>query len=217
MKLADITIPNYSRKEEFLNSLSHAIGIGMAIAAMVLGIAYAAIYSDIWGVVCMSIYGGSLVLLYTMSTLYHGFVGTAKKVFRVLDHCSVFLLIAGTYTPYTLIALKGKLGWILFAFVWSCSIIGIILNIIDMKKYAKISMICYLLTGWIIIFSFSPLLQAIGMSGAMLLLAGGIAYTIGAILYGIGHKIPYFHSIWHFCILIGSILQYLSVLLYVIK
>lgn len=217
MKLSDVTIPNYSRNEEFLNSLSHAIGIGLSIAAMVLGIVYAAIYSDIWGIVSMAVYGGSLVLLYTMSTLYHGFVGTPKKVFRILDHCSVFVLIAGTYTPCTLLALKGTLGWILFAFVWICSIIGIILNAINLKKYAKISMVCYLLTGWIIIFSFSPLLQSIGMQGAMLLLAGGIAYTIGAILYGIGGKVPYFHSIWHFCILIGSVLQYLAILLFVIK
>lgn len=175
MKLCEVTIPNYTRGEEFLNTLSHAIGIGLSIMASVVGVVFAAMYSDGWGIASMIIYGFSLILLYSMSTLYHGLWGTPKKLFRIFDHCSIFVLIAGTYTPYTLISLRGPLGWAIFGFVWGIAIIGIILNALDLKKYAKISMVCYLLTGWIIIFSFSPLIKAIGIPATLLLLFGGIA------------------------------------------
>ena len=162
-------------------------------------------------------FSSKILTLYTMSTLYHSLIGTPKKVFRILDHCMIFVLIAGTYTPYTLVALKGSLGYSIFAFVWIVAIIGIVLNAINLEKYKKISMFCYLLMGWIIIFSFKSVIASIGNTGTLLLLAGGIVYTIGAIIYGIGSKKRYFHGIWHILIIIGSFLQYLSILFYVIR
>ena len=152
-----------------------------------------------------------------MSCLYHSLkVNNAKRVFRIIDHCSIFLLIAGTYTPLTLVSLNGPIGWTLFAIIWGVSILGIILNAIDLNKYKVISMILYIMMGWAIIFTFPRLLKVIDMAGIYLLVAGGIVYTIGAIFYGVGKKIKYMHSVFHFFVLAGSILHFFAILLYVI-
>lgn len=218
MTLKDkIEIPKYTLGEEITNAIVHGVGALLSIAALVLCVVFSAIHGNHYAVVSSCIYGTTLIILYTMSCLYHSFkINNAKRVFRIIDHCSIFLLIAGTYTPYTLVSLNGSLGWVMFSIIWGSAIIGIILNAIDLKKFKKISMILYLAMGWAVIFTFKPLLRAVDMSGIYLLLAGGIIYTVGAIFYGIGKKYKYMHSIWHFFVLAGSILHFFSILLYVI-
>lgn len=169
-------------------------------------------------VVSSCIYGGTLIILYSMSTIYHALAkNKAKKVFRILDHCSIFLLIAGTYTPYTLVAIRGPVGWVLFGIIWASAVVGITLNAISVQKFKIFSMICYVASGWAVIAAARPMAAAIPLRGIILLLLGGVAYSIGAVLYTIGKKIKYMHSIWHFFVLAGSILHFFSIFLYVIK
>ena len=212
-----IQIPNYSLGEEITNAILHGIGALLAIAALVLCVVFSAIHHNPYAVVSSCLYGSTLIILYTMSCLYHSLkVNNAKRVFRIIDHCSIFLLIAGTYTPLTLVSFNGPIGWTLFGIIWGVSILGIILNAIDLNKYKVISMILYIMMGWAIIFTFPRLLKVIDMAGIYLLVAGGIVYTIGAIFYGIGKKIKYMHSVFHFFVLAGSILHFFAILLYVI-
>ena len=218
MKLRDkIEIPKYSLGEELMSAISHGIGSLLSVAALVLCVVFSAIHNDAYAVVSSVIYGSTSIILYTMSTLYHSFkINNAKRVFRIIDHSCIFLLIAGTYTPYALVTLPTSLGWIIFGIEWGCAIFGIILNSIDLKRYKKISMILYLVMGWMIIFSFKSLLKNINIGGVYLMLSGGILYTIGAILYGIGKKHKYVHSIFHLFVLAASILFFFSIFLYVI-
>lgn len=212
-----IQIPNYSLGEEITNAILHGIGALLAIAALVLCVVFSAIHHNPYAVVSSCLYGSTLIILYTMSCLYHSLkVNNTKRVFRIIDHCSIFLLIAGTYTPLTLVSLNGPIGWTLFGIIWGVSILGIILNAIDLNKYKVISMILYIMMGWAIIFTFPRLLKVIDMAGIYLLVAGGIVYTIGAIFYGVGKKIKYMHSVFHFFVLAGSILHFFAILLYVI-
>ena len=212
-----IQIPNYSLGEEITNAILHGIGALLAIAALVLCVVFSAIHHNPYAVVSSCLYGSTLIILYTMSCLYHSLkVNNAKRVFRIIDHCSIFLLIAGTYTPLTLVSLNGPIGWTLFGIIWGVSILGIILNAIDLNKYKVISMILYIMMGWAIIFTFPRLLKVIDMAGIYLLVAGGIVYTIGAIFYGVGKKIKYMHSVFHFFVLAGRILHLFAILLYVI-
>ena len=212
-----IQIPKYSLGEEITNAILHGIGALLAIAALVLCVVFSAIHHNPYAVVSSCLYGSTLIILYTMSCLYHSLkVNNAKRVFRIIDHCSIFLLIAGTYTPLTLVSLNGPIGWTLFGIIWGVSILGIILNAIDLNKYKVISMILYIMMGWAIIFTFPRLLKVIDMAGIYLLVAGGIVYTIGAIFYGVGKKIKYMHSVFHFFVLAGSILHFFAILLYVI-
>lgn len=218
MKLKEkIDIPNYNLCEELLSAISHGVGSLLSIAALVLCVVFSAIHHNVYAVISSVIYGSCSIILYTMSTLYHSFkVNNAKRVFRILDHDSIFLLIAGTYTPYALVALPKKIGWIVFGVIWSCAILGITLNSIDLKKYRKLSMVLYLIMGWMIIFTFDDLLTNIDKAGIYLMLSGGMLYTIGAIFYGIGKKKKYMHSIFHFFVLSASILFFFSIFLYVI-
>lgn len=216
MSNRDITIPKYSLGEELISSISHGVGALLGIAALVLCVIRGAFNGSAMQVVSCSIYGGTLVVLYTMSCLYHALkVNLAKKVFRIIDHCSIYMLIAGTYTPYTLVSLKGALGWTMFGIVWGCAIIGIVLNAIDLKKFKVISMVLYLVMGWCVIFCFPQVKAALG-AGTWWLLVGGIAYTLGAVLYGIGKKVKYMHSVFHFFVLAGSILHFFSIMFYVL-
>lgn len=212
-----IDVPKYSLGEEIMSAIIHGIGALLSIVALVLCTVISAHHGSAIGVVSSIIYGVTLIILYTMSTLYHSLaVNNAKRVFRIIDHCSIFLLIAGTYTPYTLVALEKPLGYFIFAIVWGIAILGIVLNSINLKKYKIISLISYIALGWVIIFAYNPLKEAVDWSGILLLIAGGVIYTIGAIIYALGKKIKYFHSIFHIFVLIGSILHFLSILLYVI-
>lgn len=212
-----IEIPRYTLGEEITNAILHGIGALLSIAALVLCVVFSAIHHNPYAVVSSCIYGSTLIILYIMSCLYHSFkVNNAKRVFRIIDHCSIYLLIAGTYTPYTLVTLHGVTGWVTFGIIWACAILGIVLNSIDLKKYKVISFLLYLGMGWEIIFSYNKLAAALDEGGLYLLLAGGVIYTVGAIFYGIGKKHKYMHSVFHFFVLAGSILHFFSILLYVI-
>ncbi len=219
-KLKDRVLPIYSKGEEIFNMTSHIIGIVLGIVTTVLCIVFATLNKNIYGIVSGSIYGITMILLYTMSSVYHGLSPKlmSKKVFQVLDHCSIFLLIAGSYTPFALVAIREHdnfSGWLIFAMIWIIAIIGIVLNSIDIKSFKKFSMICYLIMGWFIVFKINILPEVLGDTGFLLLLIGGILYTVGAIIYGVAKKHKYSHSIFHLCILLGSILHFLCILLYV--
>lgn len=213
-----LLLPRYSLSEELISAISHGIGALLSIAALVLTIVMSAKHHNAVAVVSSVIYGTMLIILYTMSTLYHSFKPTckAKKVFRIFDHCSIFLLIFGSYTPYVLVALQGTLGWIIFSIILSATILGITLNAINLEKFKVLSMICYLCMGWLIIFAFKDICNCVEKNGIILLVLGGIVYTVGAIIFGLGKKIKYMHSIWHFFVLAGSILQFFSIYLYVL-
>lgn len=219
-KLKDRILPKYTKGEEIFNMTSHIVGAVLGIVATVLCIVFAAVGGNVYGVVSGAIYGFTMILLYTMSSIYHGLSPKrfSKRVFQVLDHCSIFLLIAGSYTPFALCTLREydvATGWIIFGVIWFMAILGIILNSIDIKKYKIFSMICYLVMGWCIIIKINLLPMLLGNIGFGLLLAGGVAYSIGAILYGIGKKHKWMHSIFHLFILLGSLLQFFCILLYV--
>lgn len=219
-KLKDRILPTYTKGEEIFNMTSHIVGAILGIVATVLCIIFAAVNRNVYGIVSGSIYGVTMIILYTMSSIYHGLSPKlkSKKVFQILDHCSIFLLIAGSYTPFALCTIREVdviAGWLIFGVIWFLAILGIVLNSIDIKKFKVFSMICYLLMGWCIIIKIGLLPELLTLKGFILLLSGGIAYTIGAIVYGLGKKYKYAHSIFHLFILIGSVLQFLCILLYV--
>ena len=219
-KLKDRELPTYTKGEEIFNMTSHIVGGALGIVALVLCVVFSAIHKNVYGIVSGAIYGTMMIILYTMSSIYHGLKPErkAKKVMQILDHCSIFLLIAGSYTPFCLCTLREyntALGWTIFGIIWGFAILGIVLNSIDLKKYKVFSMICYLVMGWCIIVKVNVLPQLLGMTGFWLLISGGIVYTIGAILYGVGKKHKYIHSVFHLCILIANLLQFLCILLYV--
>ena len=220
-KLSDRKLPIYTKGEEIFNMTTHIVGGALGVVALVLCIICAAIHHNVYGVISSIIYGITMIVLYTMSSIYHGLRPntTAKKVFQVLDHCSIFLLIAGSYTPFALCTLREYstvLGWSIFGIIWGLAILGIVLNAIDLKNFKAFSMICYLLMGWCIIFRINVVKDKLGWTGLSLLLSGGIVYTIGAIFYGVGKKKKYMHSIFHLFIFAGSLLQFLCILLFVV-
>lgn len=220
-KLNDRILPTYTKGEEIFNMVSHIIGGVAGIATIVLASVLGAIRNNAYGIISGVIFGVSMIFLYTMSSLYHGLKpnSKSKKVFQILDHCAIFVLIAGSYTPFALCTLREystALGWGIFGVIWGFAILGITLNSIDLKKYKVFSMICYLAMGWCIIVRGDLLPSLLGIPGFALLLAGGVVYTIGAILYGIGKKHKYIHSIFHICVFLGNILHVLCILLYVI-
>ena len=207
----------YTLGEEIFNAVSHGAGGLLPIAGTVVLIVLCAVYSDAWSVISACVYGASLIILYTMSTLYHAITNEkAKKFFRVMDHNTIFFLIAGTYTPFTLVTLRGKLGWILFGIVWGSALIGIILNSIDFEKFRKPSVVCYILMGWVIIIAVKPMLNSLPGLSLVFLLLGGIFYTVGVIFYSL-KKIKWFHSVWHLFTVAGSVLHYFSVLIALLK
>lgn len=217
MSLKKIELHKYSLAEELISSISHGIGALLAVAALVVAVVLAVIYNNVWCVVSVAIYGASLILLYTNSTIYHALRPNAgKKVFRIIDHCSIFVLIAGSYTPFTLVTLRGPLGWTLFGIIWGAAVLGITLNAVDMKKFSKFSMACYLLMGWGIVFAIKPLIANMAAGGLNLLLIGGLFYTVGAVLYLIGRHKKFIHSVWHFFVLAGSIAHYFCILFFVV-
>ena len=222
IKLKDRILPDYTRGEEIFNMVSHIVGGGFGVIALATCVIKAFVKFDAYSIVSAFIYGFSMVILYTMSSVYHGLKPEkAKKVMQVIDHCTIFLLIAGTYTPISLISMRREntaLGWVIFGVVWGFSALGITLNAIDLKKYSVFSMICYIGVGWCIIFPLKTAVRAIGTPGFWWLLAGGISYTVGSILYGAASKKVhcYMHSVFHIFVVLGSILQYVSIIVYVI-
>lgn len=219
-KLSDRKLPNYSRGEEIMNMVTHIVGGALGIVALVLCVIFAALHRNIYGVVSSAVYGFSLIALYAVSSVYHGLPpNMGKRVMQVIDHCTIYFLIAGTYTVITLSAFRPvspALGWGMFAFEWSMAAIAATLTAIDLKKYNIFSMICYIGMGWAIIPFAGTALEVLTLPGFLLLLSGGIAYTIGAVLYGIGSKMKWMHSVFHIFVVLGSLLHFLSVLLYAV-
>ena len=212
-----IAIPKYSLGEELMSSISHGVGGLLGIAGLVLCIVKCFPQHDASKMVGSIIFCLTTIVLYTMSCLYHALkVNRAKRVFRVIDHCTIFLLIAGTYTPYTLVTLRESGGWWIFGIIWGLAVLGIVFNAISLRKFAKVSVAVYLLMGWLILFSINALRTNLAREGIVLLLCGGVAYTLGATVYGIGSRKKYFHSIFHFFCLAGTVLHFFSIYLYVL-
>lgn len=204
-------LPNYSLGEEIFSAISHGLGVVAGVVSLI--ILLLACQKTPVVISSVSIFAGTMILLYTVSTLYHALgINKAKKVFRVLDHCTIFLLIAGTYTPITLVGLGGTKGIIMFAVVWAAAILGIILNAIDLKRFAKFSMVCYIAMGWVIIFAMKDFFVNVGTFPVVMLGVGGVFYTVGAVLYGLGKKKAYIHSVWHIFVLAGSVCHFITVL-----
>ena len=226
MSINEVNIPKYSLSEELLNAISHGLGAVFGIVALVLMLLKTAPTADPWAISSSIIYGLSLIILFTISCVYHSLAkNNGKRVLRILDHNVIYILISGTYTPYMLVALRqynvwhlgtGTVAYIMFAIVWAVCIIGVVFNSINIKKYAKLSMTCYIVAGWIVVSALPVLWNIITPWGVLLLLFGGIVYTIGAVLYGIGSKKKYFHSLFHLFVLIGAVLMFISVYCFVL-
>lgn len=213
-------LPDYTRGEEIFNLASHAVGAALGVAVLVLCVVFSALRGRVWSVVASSVYGGSMILLYTVSSVYHGLPKSmGKRVMQVVDHCTIFLLIAGTYTPVALCAIRQYSAawcWSLFGVVWGCAALGAVLTAIDMKRYEKLAMVLYLGMGWCIIMAAKPALASVPLAGLGWILAGGVAYTVGAVLYGLGSRRRYMHSAFHLFVVAGSILQFVGIFFYVI-
>ena len=211
----NIKVPNYSLGEELFNAISHGIGAGLSIAALVLMVikAHGALAE-----VCVSLFGATMIILYTISCIYHSLSRNleGKKVLRVIDHCNVFLLVFGTYIPMSLIGIGGAIGWVLFGLVGAVTLLGIVLTSINIDKYQVAQVICHLVSGWAALFVIPQLLENIGSGGLFFLILGGIMYTIGSILYAIGKKKPYMHSVFHIFCLLGTLFHFFCIYFYVI-
>lgn len=213
-KRKKLNLPTYSTAEEIFSAISHGVGAALAIAAIVL----LAVFSPRNGkvITCVTVYSATLFVLYIVSTLYHALgINKAKKVFQILDHCSIFVLIAGTYTPVCLVMLNNLVGKILFAIVWTVAALGIVFNAIDLKRFSKLSMVCYLAMGWSVAAAFKPLLKVVTPFQLNFLLLGGACYTLGAAIYALGKKIKFAHSVWHLFVLAGSIFHFFTILNFV--
>lgn len=217
-KLSDRLLPDYTQGEEIMNMVSHIAGGALGVVALVLCVLRAALQGDAVDIAAAAVYGTSMIALYTLSSVYHGLrPGTGKKVLQILDHCTIYFLIAGTYTAVALTGLRPQfpaLAWGMFAFQWCLAALAITLTAIDLKKYNVFSMICYIGMGWAVLPFLKEAYQALTRPGFFLLLWGGISYTIGAVLYGIGVKKRWMHSVFHIFVVLGSLLQFLCVFLY---
>jgi len=220
-KLTDRKLPDYTRGEEIFNMVTHIVGGGIGVVFLILCIIRGAMHTGARGVLTGIVFGICMIVLYAISATYHGLSPRVKgkKVMQILDHCSIFLLIAGTYTPVTICSLAQiapVLAWVIFGVVWGVSILGIILNAIDINKYMPFSMVCYIALGWCIILSLPQLMIALPATAIALLFCGGIAYTLGAVMFGLGIKKRYMHSVFHILVVIGSIFHGLTILLFVV-
>ncbi len=211
-----IPSPRYTLREEVANSITHGLGIVLAIAGLAVLAAFATLHGDVWHIVGVSIFGATLILLYTASTLYHSIPGEKiKEVLRTLDHSAIFFLIAGTYTPFMLVNLRGPWGWSLLAVVWTLGIGGVILRLFLRGRYHGLMVAIYIAMGWAVVVAIKPMLVSVGSGGLLLLLAGGLAYSGGVVFYK-WRRLPYNHAIWHGFVLAGSAFHYFAVLYYVI-
>ena len=214
-----VPLPDYTRGEEITNMVTHILGGVFAIAAIPLLVIVAAVHTDPWAVATGAVYGVTLLITFTISSVYHGLrPGRAKRVMRVIDHCDIYLLIAGTYTPILLAGIRPinpAIAWTIFGVEWALAAVAVTLNAVDLKRFEKVSMVCYIGMGWCVIAVLKVTIEAMTPVGFGLLLAGGIAYTVGAVIYGIGKRVRYMHSVFHIFVLIGCVLQFLSILIYV--
>ena len=219
--LGDRLLPDYTRGEEICNMVTHTVGGGLAIIFLIMCVVVSAINGDVWSVVGSAIYGATLIIMFTISSVYHGLKpNMGKKVMQVIDHCDIYFLIAGTYTPILLTAIRPDypvVAWTIFGIEWGMAFLGATFNAIDLKKYSKFSMACYIIMGWCIIMALKPTLKCLELEGFLWLLFGGVAYTVGAILYGIGKKKRYFHSVFHVFVVIGAVMQFVCIFCYVLQ
>ena len=205
----------FTLKEEIANAITHGVGLLLSIPALILLIVFSAQTGDPWRIVSFTIFGVSMILLYLSSTLLHAIQKKkAKDFFEIMDHSAIYILIAGTYTPFVLVAIRGGLGWTLFGLVWGLALAGVIFKFFFVKKFIVLSTVLYVIMGWLIVIGIKPLMSFLGTHGTTLLVAGGLLYTVGSIFYVLQRK-PYFHAIWHVFVLAGSSMLYLCVLLYV--
>ncbi|MFQ3574286.1 MAG: hemolysin III family protein [Thermodesulfovibrionales bacterium] len=210
------SIRQYTFGEELANSITHGIGALLSIAGLAVLSAFSSLFGNVWHIVSCSIYGATLILLYTSSTLYHSINHPkVKQILRIIDHSAIFLLIAGTYTPFTLVTLQGTWGWSLFWTVWGIAIVGIIMQLTRLRRFTILSISLYLLMGWTIIVAIKPLYSSLPFGGLMLVVAGGLSYTIGVLFY-LWKTMRYSHAIWHLFVLAGSAFHFFAVLFYVI-
>ena len=220
LAIKDIELPYYTRGEERLNTITHGIGAALAAGVFVYGLIVADRGQKSFAVLSCCIYGLSMILLYIVSTAYHGLpAGGAKKYLRVIDHCTIYLLIAGSYTPVLLTAIRPEhpiLAWIVFAAEWGLGLFAAFLTALDMKKYSRLSMICYIVMGWFVIIALKPTIAAVSWHGFAWLLAGGICYTVGAYLYKTGKTKRYYHAVFHVFVVLASMLQAVCILKYVL-
>ena len=212
-------LPDYTRAEEIVNMVTHIVGGALAIAAIPLLVVFASLHGNPWAIVTGAVYGVTLVTMFTISSIYHGLKpGGAKRVMRIIDHCDIYFLIAGTYTPILLCKIRPEnpeIAWTIFGVEWGLAAIAVALNAVDLKRFEKISMACYIGMGWCIVAILGLAVKTMTLPGFLLLLFGGISFTIGAVLYGLGKRIRYMHSIFHVCVVVGCELQFTSILLYV--
>ena len=209
-------LKNYSAGEEIANSVTHGVGILLAIAALGILIACASIYGNAWHIVSVSVYGATLVLLYTASTLYHSIQHPRRKrILQGLDHAAIYILIAGTYTPFTLVNLRGPWGWSLFGVIWVAAILGVVCRLMLPRRLRAVSLGVYIGMGWAVVVAIKPLIASVASGGVVLLILGGLAYTAGILFYG-WEKLKYHHAVWHVFVLAGSILHFFAVLFYVV-
>ena len=210
-RIKALSLPTYTFIEEMLNCVTHAIGALLGVIGWLMSMKLLIAAGNAVATVSMSVFFVTMIILYANSALYHGWVlTTAKKKFQIMDHCSIFLLITGTYAPYTLMVMNNLAGRIIFAIVALASVLGIAMNVIDLKKFAIPSMLCYLISGWCIIFAYRDIAAALSHDQLFMLVAGGVVYTVGAIFYGLGNKIRYMHTIWHLFVLGGTLFHFAS-------
>ena len=219
-KLADRALPDYTQGEEIMNMVTHIVGGVIGIVALTLCVIRSALHDNVYGIVTSAIYGTTMITMFTISSVYHGLKpGTGKKVMQVIDHCTIYFLIAGSYTVIVLSAMRPLypvLAWVIFGFEWALAALATTLTAIDLKKYSVFSMICYIGMGWAIIPFCRQVIAVLTVPGFLFLLFGGIAYTVGSILYGLGKKKKWMHSVFHIFVILGALLQFFAVLFYAV-
>lgn len=214
--VAEILKPHYTRLEEYANVITHGIAVILSIIALWVMVATAVEFGDAYDITSVAVFGGSLILLYLMSTLYHSFQNPSLKyVFRILDHSSIYLLIAGSYTPFTLISMRGGLGWTLFAVIWILAVSGVIFKLFFTGKFHITSTLLYVGMGWLAILAIKPMLQSVPTGGIVWLIIGGLLYTLGVVFY-LWRRIPFHHAIWHLFVMAGSFSHFMAVYFYVL-
>ncbi|SDJ18719.1 PAQR family membrane homeostasis protein TrhA [Salimicrobium halophilum] len=206
----------FTKKEEIANAITHGIGAVLSIAMLSLLVTFAGMGGNAWKITAVAIYGATMLLLFLSSTLVHSFPqGKIKDLFEIFDHASIYLFIAGTYTPILLVPLRGELGWTLFGVVWGAAVLGVVFKIFFVKKFVVLSTLLYVLMGWMIVFAWEPLTASLAQGGVNLLIAGGLAYTIGAIFY-VWRGFTHHHMVWHLFVLAGAVLHFATIFFYII-